>query len=79
MIAVLINHMLFLRVMFARARFIEIFYVVIFCRNVLIGAPGRRLYRKKYQSKQNVSLRKINVLLPEKMAIIYLLGYTLIL
>ena len=34
--------MLFLGAMFARARFIEIF----FCWNVLIGAPGRRLYRK---------------------------------
>ena len=37
--------MLFLRVMFARARFIEKkFFVVIFYWNVLIGAPGRRLY-----------------------------------
>ena len=38
--------LLFPRVMFARARFIEIFFVVNFNWNVLIGAPGRCLYKK---------------------------------
>ena len=42
-----ITNMLFLRVMFASARFIEnIFYEAHFYWNVLIGAPGRRLYQK---------------------------------
>ena len=38
--------MLFLRVMFARARFIEKKIVVTFCWNVLMDPPGRRLYKK---------------------------------
>ena len=38
--------MLFLRVMYARVRFVEKKFVVIFCWNILIGPPGRRLYQK---------------------------------
>ena len=72
--------MLFLRVMFAHARFIENFFlVVIFCWNVLIGAPGRRLYQKIINPSKMLASVKLMYSYQEKIAIIHLLGFTLIL
>ena len=63
------SHMLFLRVMFARARFIgKKFLVVIFCWNVLIGAPGRRLFLKINNPSKMLASVKLMYSYQEKIA-----------
>ena len=53
--------MLFLRVMFARVRFIEKKnYEEISYWNVLIGAPGRSLYKKNNNS--SIVLASVNLM-----------------
>ena len=70
--------MLFLRVMFARASFIEKKLVVSFCWNLLIGAPGTRLFKKIINPSKILASVKLMYSYQEKIASTVVVGHIFI-